>query len=40
MAVDIAPRNASGAALGVVALPVILGPDYEDVMSGVLMRGQ
>ena len=41
MAVDIAPRNASGSSIGgSPALPVILGPGLQDVMSGVLIEGQ
>lgn len=39
MAVDIAPRNASGAALGVVGIASYLGAALQDVMSGVLIEG-
>ena len=39
MAVDIAPRNASGAALGVVVIASYLGAGLQDVMSGVLIEG-
>ena len=37
MAVDIAPRNASGAALGVVGIASYIGAGLQDVMSGVLI---
>ncbi|MBQ8888064.1 MAG: MFS transporter [Bacteroidaceae bacterium] len=39
MAVDIAPRNASGAALGVVGIASYIGAGIQDVMSGVLIEG-
>lgn len=39
MAVDIAPRNASGAALGVVGIASYVGAGLQDVMSGVLIEG-
>lgn len=39
MAVDIAPRNASGAALGVVGIASYIGAGLQDVMSGVLIEG-
>ena len=39
MAVDIAPRNASGAALGVVGIASYIGAGLQDVMSGVLIDG-
>lgn len=39
MAVDIAPRNASGAALGVVGIASYVGAGVQDVMSGVLIEG-
>ena len=39
MAVDIAPRNASGAALGVVGVASYIGAGLQDVMSGVLIEG-
>ena len=39
MAVDIAPRNASGAALGVVGIASYIGAGIQDVMSGLLIEG-
>lgn len=39
MAVDIAPRNASGAALGVVGIASYLGAGLQDVVSGILIEG-
>ena len=39
MAVDIDPRNASGAALGVVGIASYIGAGLQDVMSGVLIEG-
>lgn len=39
MAVDIAPRNASGAALGVVGIASYIGAGLQDVMGGVLIEG-
>ena len=39
MAVDIAPRNASGAALGVVGVASYVGAGLQDVMNGVLIEG-
>ena len=39
MAVDIAPRSASGAALGVVGIASYIGAGLQDVMSGVLIEG-
>ena len=39
MAVDIAPRNASGAALGIVGIASYIGAGLQDVMSGVLIEG-
>lgn len=39
MAVDIAPRNASGAALGVVGIASYIGAGLQDVMSGALIEG-
>ena len=39
MAVDIAPRNASGAALGVVGIASYVGAGVQDVMSGILIEG-
>lgn len=39
MAVDIAPCNASGAALGVVGIASYIGAGLQDVMSGVLIEG-
>ena len=40
MAVDIAPCNASGAALGVVGIASYIGAGLQDVMSGILIEGQ
>ncbi|MBQ8501818.1 MAG: MFS transporter [Bacteroides sp.] len=39
MAVDIAPRKASGAALGVVGIASYIGAGLQDVMSGLLIEG-
>ncbi|MBO5191153.1 MAG: MFS transporter [Bacteroidaceae bacterium] len=39
MAVDIAPKNASGAALGVVGIASYIGAGVQDVMSGILIEG-
>ena len=39
MAVDIAPRNASGAALGIVGIASYIGAGIQDIMSGVLIEG-
>ena len=39
MAVDIAPSNASGAALGVVGIASYVGAALQDVMSGILIEG-
>lgn len=39
MAVDIAPRNAAGAALGVVGIASYLGAGLQDVMNGILIEG-
>ena len=39
MAVEIDPRNASGAALGVVGIASYIGAGLQDVMSGVLIEG-
>lgn len=39
MAVDIAPRNASGAALGVVGIASYMGAGLQDIMSGLLIEG-
>lgn len=39
MAVDIAPRNASVAALGVVGIASYIGAGLQDVMSGILIEG-
>lgn len=35
-----APRNASGAALGVVGIASYIGAGLQDVMSGILIEGQ
>ncbi len=39
MAVDIAPRAAAGAALGVVGIASYLGAALQDIMNGVLIQG-
>ncbi len=40
MAVDIAPKNASGAALGVVGVAsYVRVPAVQDIMSGLLIEG-
>lgn len=39
MAVDIAPANASGAALGVVGIASYIGAAVQDVMSGIFIEG-
>lgn len=39
MAVDIAPRNASGATLGIVGIASYIGAGLQDVMSGLLIEG-
>ncbi|MDE7442570.1 MAG: MFS transporter [Muribaculaceae bacterium] len=39
MAIDIAPRNASGAALGVVGIASYIGAGLQDVMNGILIQG-
>lgn len=39
MAVDIAPSNASGAALGVVGIASYIAAALQDVMSGILIEG-
>ncbi len=39
MAVDIAPRKASGAALGVIGVASYIGAALQDVMSGALIEG-
>ncbi len=39
MAVDIAPKNASGAALGVVGVASYVGAGIQDIMSGLLIEG-
>ncbi|MCM1451312.1 MAG: MFS transporter [Clostridium sp.] len=38
MAVDIAPRNAAGAALGVVGIASYLGAGLQDLMNGMLIE--
>lgn len=40
MAVDIAPRKASGAALGVVGIASYVGAGLQDIMSGLLIENQ
>ncbi len=39
MAVDIAPKAAAGAALGVVGIASYLGAGLQDIMNGVLIEG-
>lgn len=39
MAVDIAPRKASGAALGIVGIASYVGAGLQDVMNGLLIEG-
>lgn len=39
MAVDIAPKAAAGAALGVVGMASYLGAGLQDVMNGILIEG-
>lgn len=39
MAVDIAPKNAAGAALGVVGVASYIGAGIQDIMSGLLIEG-
>lgn len=39
MAVDIAPSNASGAALGVIGIASYVGAGIQDILSGVLIQG-
>ena len=39
MAVDIAPKNAAGAALGVVGVASYIGAGVQDIMSGWLIEG-
>lgn len=40
MAVDIAPRNASGAALGMVGIASYIGAGLQDIMSGILIESK
>lgn len=39
MAVDIAPRAAAGAALGIVGIASYIGAGLQDVMNGILIEG-
>lgn len=39
MAVDMAPKNAAGAALGVVGVASYIGAGIQDIMSGLLIEG-
>lgn len=39
MAVDMAPKNAAGAALGVVGVASYIGAGVQDIMSGLLIEG-
>lgn len=38
MAIDLAPKKASGAALGVVGIASYIGAALQDVMNGVLIE--
>lgn len=40
MAVDVAPKNAAGAALGVVGVASYLGAGIQDIVSGYLIKSQ
>ena len=40
MAVDVAPKNAAGAALGVVGIASYLGAGIQDIVSGYLIKTQ
>ncbi len=40
MAVDVAPKNAAGAALGVVGIASYLGAGIQDIVSGYLIKAQ
>jgi OPA family sugar phosphate sensor protein UhpC-like MFS transporter len=40
MAVDVAPKNAAGAALGVVGIASYLGAGIQDIVSGYLIKSQ
>lgn len=40
MAVDVAPKNAAGAALGVVGVASYLGAGVQDIVSGYLIKAQ
>ncbi len=40
MAIDVAPKNAAGAALGVVGIASYLGAGIQDIVSGYLIRSQ
>lgn len=40
MAVDVAPKNAAGAALGVVGIASYLGAGIQDIVSGHLIKAQ
>ena len=39
MAVDIAPKAAAGAALGVVGIASYIGAGLQDIMNGILIEG-
>ena len=39
MAVDIAPKAAAGATLGVVGIASYIGAGLQDIMNGVLIEG-
>ena len=40
MAVDVAPKNAAGAALGIVGIASYLGAGIQDIVSGYLIKSQ
>lgn len=40
MAVDVAPKNAAGAALGIVGIASYLGAGIQDIVSGYLIKAQ
>ncbi|MBR3075179.1 MAG: MFS transporter, partial [Bacteroidales bacterium] len=39
MAIDLVPRKATGAALGIVGLASYMGAGIQDIVSGVLIDG-
>jgi len=40
MAVDVAPKNAAGAALGIVGIASYIGAGIQDIVSGYLIKSQ